>query len=196
MFLSGKNIEMVNGSGNPVVLPGDHDVVVDDDDSFDVYSFKGDLSEQSHERKVSWLSNIQLKLLQGKSLTSADWSFMQNMMLSSNADDYGLYIKSLMGHLEKEIHDHHDEMDAETWIGLKQRNAMINVNMFKAEKSGKRDDAVSRKMDVDVINKYMRLARERGHVFNPNDDPIDVENGVVDGDNVEVSDGDKSSKDT
>lgn len=113
------------------------------------------------DSKASWVGAIANKFVQNKPLTTDEVSFMQNMMANSNSKDYGAFIKNFMLAIPSHPEFHHDEVVVENMF----KWAQININMYKAEKQGHRDDAITRKMDVDTINKYSKLAKDKGATF-------------------------------
>ena len=124
-----------------------------------------------HNNKTSWLNKVMLKQLQGKRLTPDDYCFLQNMMFSDDNRDYANYIKSSILAIDQKIDSEID--DPNDFIMHKQKNALLNIQMYKAQAQKKRDDAATAQMNVSTLNKYIKMAKERGVLFDPKEAGLD-----------------------
>lgn len=113
--------------------------------------------------KTSWIGSIGLKIVQNKALTPKEMSFMQSMMSTDNNRDYASFIKNML----LAVTAHPEFHDSDTVVDNFHKNLHLHINMYKAEKQGHRDDAATRKMNIDAINKYSKLAKSKGAEFHP-----------------------------
>jgi hypothetical protein len=120
--------------------------------------------------KRRWINQIYLKRAQQVPLSSEDWTFLINMQLSEGNEEYAKLIKADAEIVQKAIEDMKDELSPEDYIKALQGQIHLKSALYRNVKQGQRDDAITRKMDVDTLNKYSKMVRERG--LDPNSDIV------------------------
>ena len=118
-----------------------------------------------HENKIRWISEILMKRIQGLPLNNDDHKFIINMQLSDDNEEYAKLIKADIEVAQAVIDEKKEVLDAEAYIKALQSNISLKTNIYRNIKQGHRDDAVTNKMNLDMINKFSKIAREQGIDF-------------------------------
>jgi hypothetical protein len=113
--------------------------------------------------KKSWIKRIHMKRVQGVPLNTDDWSFLVNMMSSDGNEDYAKLIRVDAELVQKAIEEVKDDLEPVDYIKALQGQIHLKSALYRNMKQGQRDDAITRKMDVDTLNKYSKIAMEKGY---------------------------------
>ena len=111
--------------------------------------------------KKSWIKRIHLKRVQGVPLDNDDWRFLISMMYSDGNEDYAKLIRVEAELVQKAIEDVKDDLEPDEYIKALQAQVQLKSALYRNMKQGQKDDAITRKMDVDTLNKYSRIAMEK-----------------------------------
>lgn len=125
------------------------------------------LSVKTHENKMRWIHDIMLKRLEGIPLESEDIKFMLNMQTSMGNDEYAQIIQVMTEALDLQTDRMSKELDAEAFLRMKLGTNQQRINLYKAKSGAMKDSAVERKVNLETINKYAQLAKERGYDIGP-----------------------------
>ena len=122
---------------------------------------KRQLAEKDQNKK-KWINDIYMKRMHRVPLTKEDYSFLINMQLSGGNEEYANLIKADIEVIQSVIEERGDDMDVEKYIAALQNQVNLKNSIYRNVKQGQKDDAVTRKMDVDTLNRYARMAQEEG----------------------------------
>lgn len=121
-----------------------------------------DLVKQENKRR--WINSIYLKRVEGIALSKDDYRFLINMQLSDGNEEFAKLIKADLTILDMNIDEVKDILDPEVYIKAKQGQAHLRNALYRNIKQGQKDDANTRRMDVDTLNRFNKLAKEGGYV--------------------------------
>jgi len=113
--------------------------------------------------KKNWIRKIHLKRVQGEPLDTEDWKFLIAMMYSDGNEDYAKLIRVEAELVQKAIEELRDDLDPIDYVRALQGQVQLKSALYRNMKQGQRDDAITRKMDVDTLNKYSKIAMEKGY---------------------------------
>ena len=119
----------------------------------------------SVSNKSNWVGKIMLKQVQGLPLSDEEWSFYMNMFVNAKDSEIEKLAKGSIVELQKIAADSKNEIDAETFWSLKQRDAHLIQNLLKTLKQGRRDDSATRRNNLSTFNRAVKEARKRGGFY-------------------------------
>lgn len=114
------------------------------------------------QNKRKWINQIYLKRVEGLPLDKEDYSFLINMQLSDGNEEFAKLVKADLTIIDMNIDEMRDVLDPEVYIKCKQAQAHLRSTLYRNIKQGQKDDATTRKMDVDTLNRFNKMAREKG----------------------------------
>jgi len=114
------------------------------------------------ENKKRWINSIYLKRVEGIPLDKADYHFLIDMQLRDGNEEFAKLIKADLTLIDMNIDEFKDLLDPEAYIKAKQGQAHLRSTLYRNIKQGQKDDAATRKMDVDTLNRFNKMARESG----------------------------------
>lgn len=137
------------------------------------------MQTSSHENKLGWISQIYMKRIMGEPLSKEDHRFMVLMSLSRGNEEYARLIAADIEVVQSKIDELGDKLDPESYLKLLQGQIHLKSNLYRVQKQGQRDDAVAEKVNLDTINRYMKMAKQDGFEFKPSmlggNDPVVID---------------------
>lgn len=117
------------------------------------------LSKDTHENKLRWIKNIHMKRLQGIDLSAEDYSFLLTMQYSMGNDEYAKLIQATTEILDIQTDLLSKELDAESYLKMKLGTNQQRINLLRAKNTGAKENAQERKVNLETINRYAKLAK-------------------------------------